>query len=662
MLSVPPGLRRQHSADAAPQEPPLERRLWAWVVTLQAFASYLAGAAHRAAAEAARAKATSARLKKDLSACQRDRDDLRSAAAGLTADVAAARADLAAECDAHASSAAAAAEREAQLRAEVAHAHATFAAGQERERRLQGKLDEQITHAREAEAKAAKAAVSQAQLREKLQTSERVKSELRSAVAQLSGDVTAVKTQLAAAQDARSNDAAAAAERETQLRDQLSASQQTNNELRSAVATVTADAAAMQTELVAAQDAHISEAAAAVDRETQLHDQLSACQRDNAERRSAVAKVTADVTVVQTALAAAQDGRTADAAAAAERETQLQTVMAAQKASIAAGVTREAQLRKDVQAQKTTAAVVTKQLRKREKKVQVLVADLKACSAAGRERESRLREQAELQAASIAAAVEREETLRAEAAALDATIAAAQELESRLRQDAKVQAARLAASIEREQKLKAQAQEIVAYIKAGREAPHVAKAEVQPPVAAAAKQRGNQQKARAAGGRRTVVIAYCWPRTLCSVISACQCICCLGGPDTLVTHARNDSFCCSRVFGSVRSTAASCLGDPGQRYQPRPGAAGSPACRPHPARCRQTRRSLQQRRVVERRLIGGLAPLRLCADLGRQQPLQHRQRAAGARPRGRSCRPVAVTGCSSAAGRQAIQRHRLHRG
>ena len=314
MLSVPPGLRRQNSADAAPHESPLERRLWAWVVTLQAFAGYLAGAARRAAAEAARANARSARLKRELSACQRDRDDLRSAAAGLAADVAAARADLAAERDAHASSAAAAAEREAQLRSESALEKTSIAAGLDRERRLQAKLDEQTAHAasaaREAEAEAAKAAVSQAQLREQLQTSQRVNIELRSAVAQVSGDVTAVKTQLATAQDARSNDAAVAAERETQLRHQLSAYKKTDVELRIAVAKTSADVTARQTELVVAQDARNSEAAAAVERETQLHDQLSACQRDNAELRSAVAKVTADVTVVRTELAAARDGRT----------------------------------------------------------------------------------------------------------------------------------------------------------------------------------------------------------------------------------------------------------------------------------------------------------------------------------------------------------------
>jgi len=178
----------------------------------------------KAEAAAARANARSARLKKGLGACQRDRDDLRSAAAMFAADVAAVWTSFAAERDAHAVSAAAAAEREAQLRTEVAHAQATIAAGLERERRLQGKTDDKMAHAanaaRKAEAQAAEAAVSQTQLREQLKTSQRINDDLRSAAAQLSGDATAVKAELAAMQDACITEAAAAAERDTQLHDQ----------------------------------------------------------------------------------------------------------------------------------------------------------------------------------------------------------------------------------------------------------------------------------------------------------------------------------------------------------------------------------------------------------------------------------------------------------
>ena len=370
-----------------------------------------ASAARKAEAVAANAAVVQTQLREQLSTFQRNNAELRGAVAELREDVAAAHADLAAARNAHAASAAAADEREAQLCSEVASAKASIAAGLEQELRLKTQIDEERTNAakaaREADAEAAIASAVQIQLRQQLCDSQQANDELRSSVAKLTADVTAVQRDLATANDAHSAGAAAAAKWEVQLRrevnsatgaarkagaeaaaaaagkarlqHQLSAFQQQNEKLHGVVAKLTAEAAATQADLAASQDARATDAVAASTREAQLRvdmdsaagaarkaraeaataatvivrlqHQVSTCQRDNKKLRSAVAKLTADMAATQADLAAAQDARDITAAAAGEREAQLHDQIAALATRIAAGTEREERLKAAVQKQ-----------------------------------------------------------------------------------------------------------------------------------------------------------------------------------------------------------------------------------------------------------------------------------------------------------------------
>jgi len=353
----------------------------------------------------------------------------------------------------------------------------------------------------------------------------------------------------------------------------------------------------------------------------------------------------------------------------ASAETQLQTTVAAQNVSIAAGVRREFrlyQLHQDVEAPKATIVAVSNQREVWEKKFQSLAAAKKASIAVGRQ----LQKQAEEQAASIAAAAEREEALRAEVAARDASIVAVHQRESRLRQEAKVQAASVAAAAEREKKLITKVQAFMAAIRY--RAPIAASGEGGGPAGCG---RGGQtagQPAKGTGGRwatanrTSLIVAFAHSAKSSANANADGA---QVGLRRFLCIAINDSFCVTQGLlpcpehrrqlpcRSWRAVPAT----PRRRRQP----SVPPAIRPVPADATQhsspamrrlasvTRLQPPAARIVERRLLGRLRPLRGVADLGRQQPLQHGRRAHAARPVGGGATQSQSRG--TAAGRHAVQ-------
>ena len=213
--------------------------------------------------------------------------------------------------------------------------------------------------ARQAEAEAARATAGQARLQAQLSASQHDNDELRRSVAELTAAAAAYRTELEAAHHARIADAASALRRELQLREQLSASQRDISVLRNSAAELTADAAAVRTELAAVQDARTTDAAAAAERETPLGDQLRATQQDNDKLCRSVGKLTTEVASGHAELVAAGVARANDAAAAAEREALLQDQMTALAARIAAVLEGEARLQADLDKQTAGAAAAS---------------------------------------------------------------------------------------------------------------------------------------------------------------------------------------------------------------------------------------------------------------------------------------------------------------